>query len=131
MKKTFFTFGDFRCFAYLKAAGQGFEVGFQFGRETIFVGNFIHKAEATKWWNLMNKEMKTFTTRFQATEDAPFAWYAKFFSHHLYNSYYNFLEQEFAKHQKTFAKAFAKDAKKYETFKKNWDGEALSFRRAN
>ncbi len=120
MKKHDYYFGNTKCHTYFKEVGHGYEVGFYFGKTSIFVGNFIHAKEATKWWGVMNKEMKTFTKRYAVGGDASFTWYTKFFSHYLYNQYYAFLDQEFAKYQKTFAKACKTDAKKYATFKKGW-----------
>jgi hypothetical protein len=68
----------------------------------IFVGNFIHQKEAKKWWSFMNREIKSFATEYPYSEEASFAWYSKFFSHHLYKAYYGWLEHEFKKYQKTF-----------------------------
>ncbi|HVK61530.1 MAG TPA: hypothetical protein VM432_08270 [Bdellovibrionales bacterium] len=132
MKNATYWYGDFKCQAYCKTAGHGYEVGFYFGKNQIFVGNFIHKKEATKWWGIMNKELTKFTKRFAFSETASVTWYTKFFSHHLYKSYYSFLDTEFAKYQRTFNKAFKADARKYKTFSKKWDGaEFYSFRKAN
>ena len=100
---------------------EGFEVGFYFGKQRVFVGNFIHKTEATKWWSMMTKEIKTFTKRYAVGQDYSFGWYTKFFSAHLYKHYYGFLDQQFAKYQKTFAKSFAADERRYRTFSKKWD----------
>jgi hypothetical protein len=105
----------------MKQVGAGFEVGFNFGKTSIFVGNFIHTKEATKWWGVMNKEMKSFTKRYRVGQEASVTWYTKFFANYLYNSYYTFLDQQFNKYQKTFAKAVKHDAKKYVHLKKNWN----------
>lgn len=127
MKKTFYKFGDHKCEAYFKEVGHGFEVGFYFGKNTVFVGNFIHQREAAKWWAKMNREMKTFTTRYRFNEDASFTWYTKFFSHHLYKAYYSFLDDEFSKYRKTFSKAWEKDEKKYFAMKKKWQNDTQFF----
>ena len=132
MKKHYYWFGNTKCHTYMKQVGQGYEVGFHFGKTSIFVGNFIHTREATKWWAVMNKEMKSFTKRYRVGQEASVVWYTKFFSHYLYNSYYGFLDQQFNKYQKTFAKAVKTDAKKYINFKKNWHnkGEVFHFIKA-
>ena len=130
MKNTTYTFGDWKCTAYMKQYGQGFEVGFTFGKQQIFVGNFIHKAEATKWWTVMTKEIKTFTTRYHVGETVSQTWFAKFFSTSLYRTYYTFLDTQFAKYNKTFAKTFATEERKYKHLKKNWTHTTpLAFKR--
>ena len=129
MKNTTYWFGDLKCNAYMKKYGQGYEVGFHFGKTQIFVGNFIHKSEATKWWSHMSKELKSFTTKFVATEDVSYTWYSKFFSNHLYSAYYTFLDKHFAKYNKSFAKAFTTDARKYKHMKASWDGDVVQFKK--
>jgi hypothetical protein len=133
MKSRVYKYGNYRCEAYLKTAGHGYEVGFCFGKETVFVGNFIHHKEATKWYTKMNTEVKTFNHRYTVGKEASTTWYAKFFSHHLYKAYYSFLDHEFAKYHKTFAKAIHADAKKYNALKtrQKWDRtEVVYFRNA-
>ena len=130
MKNATYWFGDLKCNAYMKQYGQGYEVGFHFGKTQIFMGNFIHKSEATKWWAHMTKELKSFTTRYHVGEKVSHTWYAKFFSNHLYKSYYTFLDKEFAKYNKTFAKAFNVEERKYKTLAKKWNhGDVLTFKK--
>ena len=129
MKNTTYWFGDMKCYAYMKKYGQGYEVGFHFGKQQIFVGNFIHKSEATKWWSHMSKEVKTFTTRFHVAEEVSYTWYAKFFGNTLYKSYYAWLDKQFAKYNKSFAKAYNMDAKKYKHMKANFHGEVVPFKK--
>ena len=132
MKKTAYCFGDLKCNAYMKECGQGFEVGFYFGKNQIFMGNFIHKTEAVKWYSELTQEVKTFTSHYHVGEEVSYTWYAKFFSNHLYRAYYTFLDQEFAKYHKSFAKAFATEERKYKTFSKKWDdGAALTFKKVD
>jgi hypothetical protein len=107
--------------AYYKNAGQGFEVGLFFNRKPIFVGNFIHKNEALRWWGLMNREIRTFTTRYWITNKTNFAWYSKFFSNHLYQQYYTHLDKWFNLHTNNFKRAFNKELKKYNRYKKTWN----------
>ena len=130
MKKQTYWFGDLKGEAYYKECGQGYEVGFFFGKEKCFVGNFIHMKEAKKWWSMMTKETTKFGHRYSVTEEVSFAWYKKFFSHHLYRCYYSFLDTEFTRYQRDFTKAFHRDEKKYKHMSKHWDGDVVTFKRA-
>ncbi|MEK7358117.1 MAG: hypothetical protein AAB250_16845 [Bdellovibrionota bacterium] len=130
MKKQTYWFGDLRGEAYYKQCGEGWEVGFFFGKDRVFVGNFIHQTEAKKWWAMMTKEVYGFGRKYSVTEEVSFAWYKKFFSHHLYRCYYAWLDKEFAGYQVKFNKAFAKDQKKYKAISKKFDGDLLYFKRA-
>jgi len=107
--------------AYYKTAGQGFEVGLHFNRKPIFIGNFVNKKEALRWWGIMNREIRRFTKRYWVTNNTNFTWYAKFFSNHLYQQYYTQLDKWFGTYTTNFKRAFNKELKKYNRFKKNWD----------
>ncbi len=107
--------------AYFKNVGEGFEVGLHFNRKPIFVGNFMHKKEALRWWGLMNREISQFTKRYWVSTEANFTWYTKFFSNHLYTQYYAQLDKWFNTYSTTFKRAFNKELKKYNRFRKNWD----------
>lgn len=122
MKKKVYKYGPHTFKAYLKPAGKGWEVGFTFGKTPIFVGNFIHKAEANKWWTLMNKEVRTFTGRYGLTPKAPISFYKKFLSNHLYKAYYAWLDKQFNKYEKNFLRAVNTNKKHYTKLKKthNW-----------
>jgi hypothetical protein len=122
--KTYYRYGKYTCHAYSKQVGHGYEVGFYFGKHQVFVGNFIHRQEATKWWSMLNKEVKTFTRRYKVGPEASFAWYSKFFSRHLYKCYYAWLDQQFGKYQRNFDKACRQDVRKYQTFKKRWTNKS-------
>lgn len=133
MKTKYYKHGTHKCRAYLKPVGHGYEVGFFFGKNSVFVGNFLHKTEANKWWTKMNQEILKFTKNYWVEKNAPTAWYRKFFSHHLYNTYYKFLDKEFSKYERTFNSAFNKDKKKYAQIKKqkNWKPSGkVPFRKA-
>jgi len=121
MKTKSYKFGNKFFKAYFKSVGEGFEVGLHFNRKSIFVGNFLHKKEAMKWWATMNKEIRMFTTRYWVTMNTNFNWYSKFFSNHLYQTYYMHLDKWFNGYTNNFQKAFKKELKKYNQFKKNWD----------
>ena len=118
MKKKVYKYGPHTCKAYFKSAGKGYEVGFHFGKTPIFVGNFIHKSEATKWWSLMNKEIKTFTKRFGLTAKAPVTFYRKFLSNHLYKAYYGWLDKQFNKYERNYNKAVVSGKKQYTKLQK-------------
>ena len=49
--------GTLRCRSYSKNVGAGWEVGVICGGKLIFVGNFIHRAEASRWFGILNREM--------------------------------------------------------------------------
>ncbi len=122
MKKKVYKYGPHTCKAYMKAAGKGWEVGFHFGKYPIFVGNFIHKTEANKWWSLMNKEIKSFTNRFGLTAKAPVTFYRKFLSGHLYKAYYGWLDKQFNKYERDYNKVVTTSKKRYAKLRKdkNW-----------
>jgi hypothetical protein len=120
MKTKTYRYGKAAFKAYHRNVGQGFEVGLYFNRKPIFVGNFIHKKEALRWWGQMNREIKSFTKKYWITTNTNFDWYKKFFSNHLYKSYYTHLDKAFTKYTTTFQKAVTRDVKKYNQLKKNF-----------
>ncbi len=113
-----YKYGPYTFKSYMKPAGHGYEVGFIYRGRTYFMSNFIHKAEATKWWARFNKEIMTFSKKFYMSQKMPFTWYCNFLANHLYTCYYNWLEQVFTKHETSFKRAFTKDYKKYTMMKK-------------
>lgn len=117
MKKKTFKYGPHKCKAYFKPAGKGYEVGFDFGGKTVFVGNFLYKKEANAWWAKMNAEFKTFTKRYGIAKTAPITFYAKFLSNHFYKTYYTFLDKQFTAYERNFNKAVNADVKKFKKIK--------------
>ena len=112
-----YTFGKMTFKAYCKPAGKGFECGITFQGKPVFVGNFIHKSEATKWWGLMSTYCAKFVNTHEFVPTAGYNWYCKYFANTLYKNYYMFLDKEFTKYQKTYSKNtvhFAKHYKKME-----------------
>src|SRR5688572_17761462 len=101
-----YKYGKWNFKAYQKTVGTGYEIGLVFNNKPIFVGNFINASEATKWWNQLNKEVKTFTTRFWATRTTSAQWYGKFLSNHLYKTYYTFVDRFVNKYNVTFTRSF-------------------------
>ena len=121
MKKFNYKFGTHRCHTYVKTAGKGFEVGFLVGKDSVFVGNFIHKKEATQWFSIMNKEIRTFSRRYWVVPTASLTWYRRFLTNSLYKSYYRFLDHHFNRYQRTYTTAFKKDIRRYQALKKGWN----------
>lgn len=109
-------FGDLKFEAYCRPAGLGWECGLKFKGEPVFVGNFVHKPEATMWWKEMNKYMTQFCNKYDYMENAPTTWYPKFVSHYMYKHYYTFLDKVFTAHNRTYAKHFTTDVKKYKNY---------------
>ncbi|MGE3974200.1 MAG: hypothetical protein AB7F59_06715 [Bdellovibrionales bacterium] len=130
MKTKSYRYGKFAFKAYHRNVGQGFEVGLYFNRKPIFVGNFIHKKEALRWWGQMNREIKSFTKKYWVTSNTNFEWYKKFFGNHLYKSYYSYLDKLFNKYNTTFHKAFSRDVKKYNRMKKSFHKDSKTTVRA-
>ena len=120
MKTTNYRFGGTTFKAQFRTVGQGWEVCVTWGKKTVFVGNFIHKAEAMKWWNTMNSEIRSFTNTYWIANKNATSWYATFFSNHLYKCYYKFLDKLFVKYNKTYSTQVSKNVKKYNTLRKGW-----------
>jgi hypothetical protein len=106
--------------AYMKECGNGFEVGFNCGTKTAFIGNFLHAWEANQWYSLMNREIRTFSRRYKVGKNCPVSWYTHFISSHLYKKYYTFLNKVFVKHNRTYAQAVTRDTRKYNRLNRNW-----------
>lgn len=107
--------------SYFKAAGKGYEVGFTHGGRNYFVSNFVHKAEATKWWTMFNKEIASFGRKHWVNHEIPFVWYCNFLSKHLYSVYYAWLDKVLGQHSHNFKKAYNKDFKQYMSWRKTAD----------
>ena len=105
---------------YLKACGSGFETGFVLNGTPVFVGNFIHAKEATLWWNLLNREIRKFSKKYAVGTKFPLTWFRHFMAHHLYKTYYSFLDRLFARYSRSFERAVVKDMRKYQRIRKQW-----------
>ncbi len=123
MQTKSYNYGDFNFKTYFKAAGQGYEVSLYCGSKCYFVGNFIHKKEATMWWKTFNSEITHFAKKYWCSDETSQQWYCAFMSNHLYKTYYAFLDKLFSQYNKTFKKAYFKDVKKYNQLKKNFTTE--------
>jgi len=120
MKTRKFRNGRITCKSYLKAAGNGYEVGFTFGNKTIFLGNFVFRNEANAWYTTMNKQIRAFALRYKVGTTYPQSWYRHFLGSHLHNLYYTHLNKIFAKHRRTHTRAFNQDLRKYKTLNRRW-----------
>jgi hypothetical protein len=118
MKTKYFNHGEFEFKAYFKPVGHGWEVGLMYRGEPVFVGNFVHRPETTKWWAMMNKEVKTFAKHYHSSPQTPPRWYCNFLSNHVYKCYYGYLDRVFSTHTRHYATAWTKDVKKYKRFYK-------------
>jgi hypothetical protein len=119
------------CWSYCCAEGEGWEVGFHFQGKPLFVGNFVHKTEATQWYRYMNTEITKFSRQYTFGPGFPMSFFKKFIGNHLYSRYYSFLDKVFAKHKSHFKKAVTSDLRKYSTMKDRWTpGERSPFYRA-
>lgn len=128
MKSIKYQHGKYNFTSYWKNAGNGWEVGFTYGKEVIFVGNFIHQSEATQWYRIMNREIKNFSKKYTVGSKFPFAWYCNFITNHLYKCYYGYLERCFSKYNRDYRRAVTTDLGKYRTLSKRWtNNECLPF----
>jgi len=120
MKTKKYTNGKITFKSYFKKVGHGYECGVIFGGKPVFVGNFVKSAEANAWWTKMDKEIKTFSNRYWVSETAPKNWYKNFLTHHLYTTYYTYLDKLFTKHTREYTRAYKKDFKRYQQLRKKW-----------
>ena len=79
---------------------------------------------------LVGTEIRTFTRTYWVPNKFNKTWYGAFFSNSLYRAYYKFLDRVFAKHNKTYATAFTRDARKYQTLRRTWKRDRTHFTRA-
>ena len=116
---------------YLKSVGEGWETGFIFEGKAVFVGNFVHVKEATEWFSMLNREIRTFSKKYTVGNRFPATWFKHFMKNHLYMSYYSYLDRVFTKHNKNFHQAVVRDIRKYQQLKRNWSSrERMPFIKA-
>jgi hypothetical protein len=119
-KNKIYKFGHNTLKCAFRPVGHGYEVCLTWDKKTIFVGNFVHKVEANRWWGVMNRELHHFTRTYWYNGKVTGTWYANFFANHIYATYYAWLDKAFTKYTKTYTRAFTRDAKKYRTMKRTW-----------
>ncbi len=120
MTKKYFGPKSLNCWSYCTAEGEGWEVGFHFQGKPLFVGNFIHKKEATHWYRTMNAEITKFSMRYTFGPKFPVSFFKKFIGNHLYATYYTFLDKLFVGYKSHFKKAVTTDMRQYSHMKKAW-----------
>jgi len=131
MTKKHFGPKTLKCWSYYTSAGEGWEVGFTFQGKTLFVGNFIHKKEATQWYSMMNTEITKFSKKFTFGPKFPVSFFKKFIETHLYASYYTHLDKIFTQYTRSYKKAHVAHVQKYASMKKTWaPKESAPFYRA-
>lgn len=109
MKTKKYRYGTTTCVGYLKPVGTGYEVGFKFGSKPIFVGNFIKSTEANQWWSTMNREIRSFASRYKVTPKFSKTRYAQFLGSHLNAKYYAYVDRQLGKHVRTWKRAATKE----------------------
>jgi hypothetical protein len=128
-----YKYGKYSCKAYKKACGKGWEVGFTFAGQQVFVGNFIHAKEANAWWGIMNHEVQKFGKKYVAASTASVTWTCKFMANCMYKAYYSYLDREFSKYHRGYSQAVKKDERRYSHIKKTYahkDFPHYTFRKA-
>jgi hypothetical protein len=114
MKTKAYRNGKLTARSYMKAVGNGFEVGFTYAGKTLFMGNFIHSSEATQWYGTMNREIRNFARRYKvAPRKTSATWYGTFLRSHLYTCYYRFCDRAFTRHTRTFQTAVNKNVRRF------------------
>ena len=108
------------CWTYWEVAGEGYEAGFVFKGKTLFVGNFIHRKEASEWYKKMNTEITKFSKTYTFGPKFPVSFFKKFITNHLYSSYYTYLDKKFTSYRNQYSKAVTQHQKKYKTLTKEW-----------
>ncbi len=130
MKTKQYRSGKYTFRSYLKNVGEGFEVGFYFGHDPIFVGNFIHSKEANQWFGIMNRQIRQFSKKYTVGPKFPISWFTNFCKNHLYKCYYTYIDRLLARHNRTFETKFRKDVRKYNRMKRNWSERRPFFKAA-
>jgi hypothetical protein len=120
MKNKTYRYGKLQFRAYIKPVGQGYEAGLVFEGKSLFVGNFVHSAEANKWWGRMNLELRNFISRFKAADTVSKVWYCKFITAHINKCYYAFIEKQIVLHERKAERQFNSHARQYKGLKRNW-----------
>lgn len=118
MKTKTYRWGTIPCRSYFKPAANGFEVGFIFDKKPCFVGNFVRREEAQKWFTQMNKELAHFGRKYWVGPTVPKVWYCKFITNHLYKTYYTFVDRLCTHHNRKYARAVTQDMRRYRQLKR-------------
>jgi len=131
MKKKTFGPKSLRCSSYFTTAGEGWEVGFLLQGKTVFIGNFVHQKEATRWFAMLNREVTSFAKKYPVGPKFPVTFWRSFLGNHLYTSYYTFLDRLMAKHTAEYRRATLRDRKRFNKISKTFhSGPTFPFYKA-
>ena len=119
MKYKTYKYGNYTCKTYYNKVGNGYECGFIFNGKTVFVGNFIYQPEATRWFGIMNREISKFAKKYTTGYKYPTSFMSEFVRNYLYRYYYAYLDKLFARYNRSYQKAYAKNTKYYHKNKKS------------
>lgn len=119
-----FKFGTSTFKTYCKPAGYGYETGILFNQEPVFVGNFVHKAEAYEWMKQMYSAIGAFFDAYTYYPNVSDRFYRKFFANYMYTTYYAYLDKKFSKYKGQYAKATKYDTQTYKKYKTSYFKEA-------
>lgn len=120
MKTKYFGPKNLGCKSTWKKAGLGYEVAFTFKGKPLFLGNFVHKKEATEWYRLMNTEITEFSKKYTFGPDFPVSFFKKFIGNHLYVTYYSFLDKKISTYKAEYKKTLSEHKKDYTHIKREW-----------
>ena len=120
MKTKSFKMGHLTCKTYLKTVGVGYEVGFTQGKKILFVGNFIKSAEASYWYNFMNREIRKFGKKFKVGPTFPATWFLNFITHHITTKYCAYVTKLVTKNNRVAAQKEKAALRKYKQLNRNW-----------
>lgn len=122
MKQKTFKSGTFTCKTYIREVGHSFEVGFQQGKNLLFVGTFTRSADASLWYGLMNREIRKLGRRFSVGQKWPTTWF-----HHLVRSTLNkrftaFQARVIVRQARDAARVERKCVRQYRRLARRWEG---------
>jgi hypothetical protein len=106
------------CRTYLKPVGNGWEAGFVVGGTPIFLGNFIHKPEAIRWYAVMNREIRLISRKFALGREVPITWFRHLVKNHLYKTYYAFVDRLLVRHRGEFNRGLVRDLRQFKKIRR-------------
>jgi hypothetical protein len=118
MKKEFFQNGKLKGLSYFKAVGRGWETGVVLNSTLIFSGNFVHMKDAVKWYERLNREIRSFHRKYRFSEQISLTWYRHFLGRHLHREYFEFMDRVSRKYNRDFERALNRDRKRFEKLKR-------------
>jgi hypothetical protein len=114
MKKTkTYAYGHANYKCYFQPVGKGWEVAVTYSNKPLFVGNFVHLADAKNWWTTMNRELVHFGKEYTVDYSWPIPKFNKSLSAYLAKCYYSFLDEVFAKYSEKYNREFASNVRSF------------------